>query len=120
MAQPAGSAPHPRAFTISAALAAGVLVAFVMPIAYLVVPILAGNCGRNGVAISTSVVILALIGGALWIGALALAIVAVVRAHRASRSQAAAWTTLGLRVVALFTGAVAWLVGLFFGSGGGP
>ena len=96
------------------------LVAFVMPVAYVVVPMLAGDFGRNTDGLTVSAVVLALAGGALWIGAMFVAIRALIRARRAGTSPAIGWASVMLCGLAVLTGAVGWFFGLIFGAGGGP
>ncbi|HTQ41698.1 MAG TPA: hypothetical protein VMI75_03000 [Polyangiaceae bacterium] len=123
MVQPGGYSPPaptraPAAGVVPLVL--GLVVAFVMPVAYLVVPILAGNFGRNTDGLTAAVVLLALVGGALWIGALVAAIRSLAQSRRTGRSQALGWGSLLLCLVALVTGAIGWFFGLIFGAGGGP
>jgi hypothetical protein len=121
MLQPGSPSPPVRAATTSLLpLVLGALAAFVMPIVYGVVPVLAGDFGRNTDGLTLAVVVLALGGGALWIGALIAAIRALVRGRRAATSPAIGWVSLAFCGVALVTGAIGWFFGLIFGAGGGP
>jgi hypothetical protein len=121
MAQPGGFSPPARASAVAVApLVLGLVVAFVMPLVYLVVPILAGNFGRNTDGLMAAVVLLALFGGALWTAALVAAIRTLLGARRTGSSSLPGWGSLLLCAVALGTGAVGWFFGLILGAGGGP
>ena len=104
------------------ALTLSIVVAFVMPVLFFVVPFAVGvvlKARSDDLGFLVPVALLGLVGAALWIAAVVSSILAVSRA-RDDAATSRGWISAGLCGLALITGGVAWFFGLIFGMGGGP